>query len=224
MKMVFLNWKMHPVDPARVAELVPKGCLSPQVVVFPPSVYLTLVKSLGHHTGAQNCDLGVLTGGLSPSMLSAVGCEYVLVGHSERRRRVGLESNAVVRNKVEAVLRAGLRCVLCVGETERGDINCVVRQLQAALIRTPDLTRVTVAYEPVWAVGGPASASVAYITTVIEQLRPYFSGNFLYGGSVNTQNISAILGIPGITGVLVGRASLCPRDTIKIIELAQGAN
>jgi triosephosphate isomerase len=175
--------------------------------------------------GAQNChweDQGAFTGEVSAPMLKD-WCSYTLVGHSERRNLFN-ETDEMVRAKLEAVLRAGMRPLLAVGETaeERrlGQTRQVlVRQARAGLMGLPreQLLTCTVAYEPVWAIGAGAEAAPADIAEAVAILREVVeaaasgeasSVRILYGGSVTGESAAELLGATGVAGALVGGASL----------------
>jgi len=178
---------------------------------------------------------GAYTGEISPSMLKVAGCEYVIIGHSERRHIFG-ESNEFINKKVLAAVQEGLRVILCVGETlqerESGLTFTVVEsQLKLGLSGAENyLDRIEIAYEPVWAIGTgvPAKPEDAeevhkFIYSVLEQLNPEASKNVrvLYGGSVKPNNAEEILKQPHIKGVLVGGASLDPESFAKIAEIGE---
>jgi triosephosphate isomerase len=160
-------------------------------------------------------------------MLADAGAKYVIVGHSERRTQHG-ETNETVRRKGEAAIAAGLLPIVCVGETQAeraaGRVAEVVgRQTKES---TPVNGAVVVAYEPVWAIGGSITPTLAEIreahAVVRETLREKLGGaadetRILYGGSVNPKNAREILGVDGVDGALVGRASLKAADFAAII-------
>jgi triosephosphate isomerase len=211
------------------------------VALFPPFVYLDdVAKALAGSRvalGAQNmCDeaSGAFTGEVSAAMLRDVGCKLVLLGHSERRHVYG-EGDALVARKVRAALAAGLDPVLCVGETlaER-DANrteeVVRRQLLAGLesVEPREMARVTIAYEPVWAIGTGRNATARQAGEVHTFLRGVLAARFdegiaqatriLYGGSVKPDNIRELLAAPGVDGALVGGASLKAASFNAIID------
>lgn len=212
------------------------------MLLCPPSVYIPEVcreiKGSGILLGGQNCsteESGAYTGEVSAAMLKNVGCQYVIVGHSERRAMYG-ETDAVVARKFLAAQKAGLIPVLCVGETleerEGGVTNDVIsRQLTAVL----DLSGVeafaqaVVAYEPVWAIGTGKTASPEQAQEVHAFMRGLISERdatiadsiqLLYGGSMKASNAAQLLGMPDVDGGLVGGASLQADEFIKIFEAA----
>lgn len=246
------NWKMNrtaseaPSLVTRLLELVPAQP-SVEVVLAPPftgiPVVARLLTAANHRLslGAQNVfweDRGAYTGEVSVPMLADLGCRYVILGHSERRHVLG-EQDEAVNKKVKAVLRHGLFPILCVGETlaerQRGRTEEVIRrQIDMGLdgVAGRDLKTITVAYEPVWAIGTGQAASVEQAAEVHRQIRsaigviggPAASGaeslRILYGGSVTAQNIGDFLSSREIDGALVGGACLDPEVFAKIIQIA----
>jgi triosephosphate isomerase len=211
------------------------------VVICPP--YLALSEVVERSRGsavkvaAQNMHeerSGAFTGEVSAPMLSEIGVDAVILGHSERRQYFGETDEALAR-KVPAALAAGLEPILCVGESEEardaGQTQAVLeRQLEAdlAAVGPAELARVVVAYEPIWAIGTGRTASpeqaqeaVAFIRdtlridgAAVEQVR------ILYGGSVKPGNAAELMSQPDIDGALVGGASLDPADFAAIVEAA----
>lgn len=182
---------------------------------------------------------GAFTGAVSASMLAACGCSLTLVGHSERRRVFG-ETDAEVREKAEAALAAGLAPVLCVGETgeqrDAGDAeSAVAAQLRAVLEALPEADRpaVTLAYEPVWAIGTGRTATPEIAAAMHRALRAEVARvwndeaaaatRILYGGSVNGDNAAALLESPEVDGLLVGGASLAADSFLAVCAAAVGA-
>ncbi len=232
--MIAGNWKMHKtIDQALslATDIVDMTSgARPEVVIFPPFTALESVAAAidGKHVGYGGQDLhwedqGAYTGEISGPMLADIGCQYVLVGHSERRHIFG-ETDEIVSKKVKAALRNGLVPVLCVGETDeqRQDgktAEVVTRQVHTALdgMQDCDFLTFVIAYEPVWAIGTGKTASPADAGEVCSHIRKLLAdisdncGRFvriLYGGSVNKGNIKAIMAADNVDGVLVGGASL----------------
>ncbi len=194
--------------------------------------------------GAQNIyweDKGAFTGEISGSMLKGLGCQFVLIGHSERRQYFG-EQDSWTNKKVLAALRNGLQPILCVGETlqdrdtEQTDL-VIQRQLRAGLagIDGYTLATMTIAYEPVWAIGTGRAASPEQAVPVhrlIRQTLNELGGSseagrrvrILYGGSVTPQNIADFLASEEIDGALVGGACLDPVSFATLIKVASGSN
>jgi triosephosphate isomerase (TIM) len=242
------NWKMHlSVDGAvRLAgELRAKlgSQRGVRLVVFPPFPFLFPVlaklRDSAIEVGAQDVHpekSGAYTSGVSAPMVRSLGCTTVLVGHSERRSHFG-DGDALVAQKLRAVLAEGLAPVLCVGETlsERQQgrtVEVVTRQLATALApHTADaLASLVVAYEPVWAIGTGLTATPAQAQEVHAQIRGWLAARISpalaarvplqYGGSVNADNAEALLACADIDGALVGGASL---DAAAFTRIARAA-
>ena len=251
------NWKMNPgtLGEARsLAKLMRANQAAneasgrtdlPDTMVFPPAAYLSEVAAClagtGVKLGAQNVSdreesTGAFTGELSAQMLRSLGCEHVLVGHSERRALYD-ETDAVVNGKVRAALKAGLRVTLCVGETldeyeaDLADEVCAV-QLKKGLANV-DVSRaeagdVVVAYEPVWAIGTGLSATPeiaqrvhAGIREVLGQIwTPAAARKVViqYGGSVTPETVDALMAMPDVDGCLVGGASLVAEKFDRLVN------
>ena len=209
-----------------------------EVWFFPPAASLEAVAGAVHgradiRVGAQDIHWeakGAFTGALSAGIVAQAGARATLVGHSERRKIFG-ETDQDTAKKVRAALSGGLTPMLCVGEElrerESGNTLAVVtRQLAAALdgLQTPDLDRVVLAYEPVWAIGTGRNATPQDAGTVHREIRKWLTGHgashprILYGGSVNAGNIAALLGEAEIDGVLVGGASLEPDAWSQLVR------
>jgi triosephosphate isomerase len=240
------NWKMHHGPAAartfveRFVELTrPEPGRS--LWIFPPAVSLAAVSAATRPrpdmlVGAQNVhweSKGAFTGELSIAMVQEAGAQAALVGHSERRHLFG-ETDEQVARKAVAVLKAGLTPLVCVGETlaerEGGRTEqVVVRQLDPLLDRVPpaDWSRVVLAYEPVWAIGTGRNATPDDAAQVHELIR-FTAGRrgvpgrltVLYGGSVSTGNVLALLARPELDGVLVGGASLDADGWAELVGLA----
>lgn len=240
------NWKMN-LDRRAAGELaaavrdhVVRGV---DVGLFPAMVHVDEVARIaaGSHVrvGGQNCSdeaSGAFTGEVSAAMLKDVGARVVLLGHSERRHVYG-EQDAFINAKVRRALGEGLEVMLCVGETidERRDgrTETVCRtQLVAGLegVSREDMARVSVAYEPVWAIGTGETATPEQAGQVHTYLRGIAAGLYdddaaaalriLYGGSVKPDNAAELMAVPDIDGALVGGASLRPDTFLPIIDAA----
>jgi triosephosphate isomerase len=245
------NWKMHGSRAANEALLGELGeRVKPEwhvgVAVFPPYVYLAeAVRALEEaeiDVGAQDVcaePMGAFTGQVAASMLKDIGCRYVIVGHSERRRLYH-EDDTLVARKYAAALNAGLTPVLCVGETleereaERTE-SVVARQLDAvtAMNGVPSLAHAVIAYEPVWAIGtgrtaSPEQAQVvhAYVRHRIHRQDAKISAQvrILYGGSVKASNAAELFSMPDVDGGLVGGASLSADEFLQICAAAAVRN
>lgn len=238
-KIIAGNWKMNgtsAVITELVTSLLQQEATAVEVVLFPPSPYLSHTKRLlaqvNWHLGAQNIsqfDNGAYTGEVSGAMLRDLGCNYVLVGHSERRH-VFLEDDVCVARKFSKAVLHKIVPFLCIGETvsERDTqqtLKVIDRQLQSVLDLPKGaelLANAVIAYEPVWAIGSGQSASVKDAVVVHahikEQLSAYGISNIpvLYGGSVNELNAAEFLECEEVDGLLVGGASL---DANKFMEI-----
>ncbi len=245
--MVAANWKMHKGEAEAVAwadivsARLPQGI---EAVVFPPATALTAVRQTvagrGLQLGGQNLfyeSAGAYTGEISPKMLLAAGCRYVLVGHSERRQIFG-ESDREVGMRLRAALEAGLTPLFCVGEQiedyERADYHgAIQRQMGVALkgLEAEQVARIVMAYEPVWAIGTGRSATVVEAersADIIRQVirRLYGAGinlPIVYGGSVVQENISGFVTVAHLDGVLIGSASLDAELFCTLMEEVAGA-
>jgi|BEDMetMinimDraft_2_1075160.scaffolds.fasta_scaffold06794_2 triosephosphate isomerase len=236
------NWKMN-LGPSQavgfIENLVGRLPELPfvKVAVFPPFISIPAVahSARGHpiHIGAQNChymDKGAYTGEISPYMLVEY-CEYVILGHSERRSYFG-ETDDLISQKVRAALDAGLKVILCVGETKEqreGGVSwkVVEGQLFGSLLTAapnPDPNRIVIAYEPVWAIGTGVTATRESALDMANNIKQKLGSSFsvLYGGSVNSRNCSEFIEPGIIDGLLVGGASVNLDEFIGIINAAVG--
>jgi len=245
--MVAGNWKMNGSSES-VKQLIAgikdgMGALnSAEVVVCPPAVYISRVSGAAEGSaikvGSQNicdADSGAFTGEISGTMLKEVGCEYAIIGHSERRALYG-ESDELVAKRFAAARRNGLKPIFCIGETleerESGVTNEVcARQIDAviALEGVEALADGVIAYEPVWAIGTGKTASPqqaqevhAFIRGKIAALNSEVAEGLriLYGGSMNPGNAQELTGQPDIDGGLIGGASLKAEDFLAICRAA----
>jgi triosephosphate isomerase len=241
------NWKMNTAlsEAKALASSIRKALSgspvsSVETIVCPPFISLAAVREVlqgsGIKVGAQDAhweQKGAFTGEVSPAMLKDL-CEYVIIGHSERRH-IMKESYAIVSQKVKAVYAAGLKPILCVGETleqrQRGGAEGVVRrQLESGLDGVRDIDGLVIAYEPVWAIGTGVAATpdtVREITggAIRAEMAKLYGHDIadevpvLYGGSVNPDNASGFLKDPSIQGTLIGGASLNAEQFVKIVRL-----
>ena len=242
------NWKMYGnTETARhlavqlVAQWSDRAVAerSVEMVLFPPSVHLSLVKGAvagsGIAVGAQNLSQhgsGAYTGEISGDMLVDQGCDYVLVGHSERRDLFG-ESSATVAEKFKAAQSSGLIPILCVGETLRQrqqeqTVAVVTAQIKAVIdcVGLHNVCRAVVAYEPVWAIGTGETASPEQAQQVHRAIRNQLGEvglrtRLLYGGSVKASNAAELFSQPDINGGLVGGASLEAIEFFNIVKRAE---
>ena len=239
-RYVIGNWKMHG-SRSKVATFSQQLRIAPgtdvMVAIAPPYPYLGACADLptGCGLAGQDCsahDNGAHTGEVSASMLLEWGCQWVIVGHSERRTDLA-ESDQLIVDKLSAAIRAGLTPVLCVGESlavrQSGQEEVAVRaQLQAALSEISPAS-LLVAYEPIWAIGTGVTASPEQADAMHAVIRNELTGlmddgaavPLLYGGSVNPNNAGALFDCPHVDGALVGGASLDGASFSKIVEAAQ---
>jgi len=243
-KLVAGNWKMNGLrqDGATLAHELKEragaagGALGCDLLVCPPA---TLISEVGGilagsaiALGGQDCHAapkGAYTGDISAEMLADLGCNYVILGHSERRQGHG-ETDAVLRGKIAAAWRAGLTAILCVGETQRqrqaGEaIEVVSSQLAGAIPDAGAAATLVVAYEPVWAIGTGLTATAEDIGAMHAEIRRRIPAGtrILYGGSVNPKNADTILGLSEVDGALVGGASLNADDFWTIAQSCPAA-
>ena len=240
------NWKMN-LDRAKCLDLIKtiKGRLGDgnerEVAVFAPSIYLADVAAVAQGSplgiGGQTLwyeESGAFTGELSAGMMREVGADRVLIGHSERRQ-IFREPDEWMARKVRCALDGGLLPILCVGETlderqgNRTD-RVIKRQLDFGFqqVRTEDARRLTVAYEPVWAIGTGETATTDQADQAHRMIRKWIgsrlgadaanSTRILYGGSVKPDNAKELMAVEDIDGLLVGGASLRADTFIPIIE------
>ena len=204
-----------------------------EVGLMPPFTLLHSMSerlaNMGVTLGAQNVyneDKGAFTGSICPMMLRDADCHYVILGHSERRSIIG-ESNAKIRSKMNATWLHGMEPILCIGETleqrEKGITNAVLAEQLAILKGAPKDKPLTVAYEPVWAIGTGVTASAQQVTEthafVHEELTKLgHDCRVLYGGSVNPGNAAELMACPGVEGALVGGASLKAESFMEIVK------
>ncbi len=241
------NWKMNK-NLAEAAELV-NGLkvalegkeLKAEVIVCPPYVSLTEVAKLVEGTaiklGAQNMyfeESGAYTGEVSADMLKSIPCEYVILGHSERRT-IFNESNATINKKVKKALEAELKPIFCIGETleerESGIMKAVLEiQVREGLkdVSEAELANIVLAYEPVWAIGTGVTASPeqaqevhAFLRALVTEMYSEAAAEALtiqYGGSVKPNNAEELLGMADINGALVGGACLKADSFAAVVE------
>lgn len=242
--LVVGNWKMHggPATSVKLARELVSGLdpqrLTTQIVVAPPFTDLLEVKkclTTSIALAAQNChceDSGAFTGEISPAMLAEIDCGFVIIGHSERRHLFS-ETNELIEKKLSAVLRHRMRPILCIGETlqerKNGETEKVItQQLDSVLKQLSEdaIGCIEFAYEPVWAIGTGMNASIEQIRDAHALIRRLLNGycgeagareiRIVYGGSVKPENAALIAGVDGVSGLLVGGASLSAESFLKI--------
>ena len=244
-KIVAGNWKMNTTiqegvklteDILRGIESVPAGVT---LIVAPPFTHLSTVSAIiGNNKNpglsAQNCaagEKGAFTGEVSAAMLASVPCQYVILGHSERREYYG-ETNEILLEKIQRVLANGLRPIFCVGEVlEEREANMhfqvVSSQIREVLFRLDpdDFKKVIVAYEPVWAIGTGKTATSEQAQEMHAFIRSFLAESFedlanstpiLYGGSCKPSNAAELFARPDVDGGLIGGASLKADDFLAI--------
>jgi triosephosphate isomerase len=244
------NWKMHKTvaeAEAYVAELngALGGVEGVEVGLCVPFTALAACVDAARGTGVEifaqtmhEAAQGAFTGEISAGMLTDVGVDGVVLGHSERRQMFG-ETDKALAQKLVAALAAGLHPILCVGETEeeheRGDTERRLRhQVQEGLhdLSPDDIARVTIAYEPIWAIGTgkvatPAQAqeAIGFVRALVADRAPAAAEvvRVLYGGSVKAENAAELLALPDVDGALVGGASLDAASLAAIVHAARGA-
>jgi len=240
------NWKMNTLREEAVTLI--DGILREagnfgdiDVVLFPPYLFLEMAVQMCRKSsiriGAQNAfyeEQGAYTGEISPFMLRDIGCEYVILGHSERRRYFG-ETNAIINKKMKSCIEAGLAPVLCIGETlyqrQQGKTFDILNEQIVYGLEGIDgsfIKKAIIAYEPVWAIGTGMSASTAqaqeahgYIRNTLDSFTDMETAGqvrILYGGSVNPKNARELLEEDDIDGALVGGASLKPESFCEIVK------
>ena len=245
------NWKMNLTaaeSTALAGEIAGKisgGC-GVEVALCPPFVYLAAVRQVLETSiiasGAQDVyweSNGAFTGQISPAMLVDVGCEYVIIGHSERRHSVSPpEDDQIINRKVLAALAGGLKVIMCIGETleqrSRDMTESVLdEQLRGGLAKLDSslAERLVIAYEPVWAIGtgqtatsAEAQETHAFVRARLAELLGSAAAGAIriqYGGSVKPGNAAELLAQPDVDGALVGGASLKAADFLEIIKAGE---
>lgn len=247
LKIAAGNWKMNtsPAEAVALATTLAQEILTDKdtlMILAPPFVHLNAVqeqiqKSEGIYLAAQNCHeekKGAYTGEIAATMLAAVGCKYIIVGHSERRQYFA-ESDSLIGKKINAVLAENMYPILCVGEpleVREADKQeeLVKTQLENGLfhLSETDVRKVVIAYEPVWAIGTGKTASPEQAQDMHAFIRQLLQKKYgkeiadlipiLYGGSCNAANADAIFAKPDVDGGLIGGASLKAADFIAIYE------
>ncbi len=247
MKYLIGNWKMYlnhqeSVDLAK-AVVKQKKHKNITLAVCPSFENLEMVGKILKKTnillGAQDAfwlERGAATGEISPKVLKELGCTYVILGHSERRAHFG-ETNAMIQKKLVASIEAKLVPILCVGETKRerdeGKARRVVmEQLEACLAGVPILKakELLIAYEPIWAIGTGEAADVEEIVTMFAAIKKWLASQYpnlairkkihlIYGGSVDSRNITSYLRENSIEGALIGGASIKSKEFAAMVDV-----
>jgi len=250
--LIVANWKMNPttLEGAKLLfEAVKKevkNIKKVEIVICPPFTFLSNIQYpiSNIKLGAQDCfweEKGAFTGEISPLMLKNLGCEYIIIGHSERRK-LG-ETDEMINKKIKAVITAKLKPILCIGETEKerrkgktlqvlknqlrqdlkGIENCKLESKKISSsppsLHCSVIENLIIAYEPVWAIGTGNPCSSKEAKKVFLFLQKFFGKvPVLYGGSVDSENAASYIHEANFQGLLVGGASLNPKEFIKIIK------
>lgn len=243
-KTVIANWKMYGnsasakawADSFRAISQATNDKSQATIIVCPPAPLLSLLKTefldLPIFLGGQDCHSqteGAFTGDISADLLKDIGCSHVIVGHSERRNNYA-ESNEIVSKKADYAIKAGLIPIICIGETaierENGQtIEVLSKQIAESIPKNVAKNNFILAYEPIWAIGSgnvptinEISAAHCAILSEVSKLTGLASDSvsLLYGGSVKAENAKEIMQVQGVSGVLVGGASLKAEEFFKI--------
>lgn len=247
--LIIANWKCNPVTLVEAGNLFNtirrgiKGIKKAEVVVCPPFIFLESLVRLSSKTislGAQDCfweNKGAFTGEVSPAMIKKIGVNYVILGHSERRKYFS-ETDEVVNKKIKKSLKEKLKPILCIGETieekKQGDKIKVIREeLKRGLkgISQKEIKNIIIAYEPIWAIGTGENCSIEETMSSVLLIRKMISKIYsrqiaaktriLYGGSVTSRNAGDYIKTIGVNGLLVGGASLKPNEFLNIVKSGQ---
>ena len=245
--LIAANWKMNKdikeaVSFVKDFKKLVKNAKNIDIAICPPFTLLfelnELLKNSGIKLGAQNMhfeEKGAYTGEISPLMLKDAGCEYVILGHSERRQHFN-ETDDLINKKVKAALKNKLKPILCIGETLQQRNNnktteIIENQLMNCLngINENEIKNIVIAYEPVWAIGTGKNAAPEQAEEVHKFIRSLLSKKYnkkisdnvrvIYGGSVKPENIKDLMKMRNINGALVGGASLDPKSFAEICNV-----
>jgi triosephosphate isomerase len=239
--LIVANWKMNPQTYKEAEDLFQnilkhtKKASNVEIVLCPPFTWLTDFSHKNKSSilfGAQNVffeEKGAYTGEISPHMLKSSKVDYVIVGHSERRKYFN-ETNDIINKKIKAILQAGLNPIFCIGENIDEDKQSVLeKQITEGLksISRDQVKNLVIAYEPIWAIGtgnncsiNQTMSSILLIRKIISQLYTRELANnmkILYGGSVNSKNAAEYVKDAGTNGLLVGGASLHAEEFVNIV-------
>jgi triosephosphate isomerase (TIM) len=237
------NWKMNGLKAAAgefeaMLAGAPAVAAKADLLVCPPATLITAFADMARNTavkvGAQDCHpkpSGAHTGDISAEMLADAGAAAIIVGHSERRADHG-ESDLLVRQKAEAVWRAGLKAIVCIGESEEqrnaGQTLEILRgQLHLSLPDSSTADNLVVAYEPIWAIGTGRTPTATDVEQIHRFIRDFLTERFkgegaemriLYGGSVKPSNAAELMAVANVNGALVGGASLKAADFLAVAQ------
>ena len=241
-KVLAANWKMNllrneALDLYEDLNTSLRNLQGIEIIVFPPSIYISELQSKGSLSlGIQNIyfqNNGAFTGEIAAAQAKSIGCSYVLIGHSERRE-LFLESDALLKEKVNSAIAENLKIIFACGETleirtKKEHLSFVKKQLENSLFHLSEIEILNciIAYEPVWAIGSGLNASAEQAEEMHSEIRNLISKNYsdkiaqqlsiIYGGSCNTNNAAQLFDCPNVDGALVGGASL---NSYTFLELA----
>jgi triosephosphate isomerase len=222
--LIVANWKCNPATLKEAENIFQKteegikDVKNVETIICPPFIYLLKIISENPaiKTGGQDCyseEKGAFTGEISPNMLKEIGCQYVIIGHSERRK-YQKETDEMINEKIKASLRAGLNPIICIDNVDqiKKDIDGLSSQ---------DLDNLAVAYEPIWAIGTGKACGISEAKEMSMAIKEILGNSIsvLYGGSVSSQNAQGYIKEAGFNGLLVGGASLKPEEFIEIIKI-----
>jgi len=220
--LIIANWKCNPLTlnealdifESAKKQITEKGLKNTEAVICPPFQYIEFLKSdlNALMLGGQDCysqEKGAFTGEVSALMLKNSGCQYVIIGHSERRK-YQKESDELINEKINAALKAGLKPVLCIDQVSQLEID----------LKDVSYKEVAVAYEPLWAIGTGKACGIPEALDMNQKIKEVLGKDaiVLYGGSVKSDNARGYIEEAGYNGLLVGGASLVPDEFFKILE------
>jgi len=241
--LIVANWKLNPTTIKKAKWLFNsvknevKNIKKIETVICPPFIYLPELKPKGVKLGAQNCfweKEGAFTGEISADMLKSLDCKYIILGHSERRQYFK-ETDLMVNKKIKAVLKLKLKLIFCIGETgqekNKGKTQKIIKsQIEKGLkgVSKEEVKNISIAYEPIWAIGTGKACQPLQTKVINLVIRKVISKLYsrklaeeiqiLYGGSVKRENALSYLKESGMKGLLIGGASLKPKEFIGIIK------
>jgi len=220
--LIVANWKMNPQTLAEAKRLFDsvkngiKGIKNTEIVICPPFIYLSNIQNLKSNIqlGAQDVfweEKGAFTGEVSAKMLKDLGVSYVIIGHSERRK-YQKEKDEIVNKKIKTALENGLKPILCIEK-----ISQIKKAVQG--ISKEKIKKIILAYEPIWAIGTGKACGIPEAKKVNSSIKRIFKRNILlYGGSVNSENARDFIAKAKFQGLLVGGASLNPKEFVKLVK------
>ena len=239
-KLIVGNLKMNMVadDISNYLKIANKNIYSDKVVICPTNIYIPYFLKQRYSVGIQNIageEQGAYTGEVSAKQAYSLGVKYSLIGHSERRQMYN-ETDLIIGKKIKMAIKNNLYPIVCIGETNEDKAmlrteRILKKQINYALknLTLEEMDNVIIAYEPVWAIGTnkiPSNqdikSTISYIKLLISNLYGYNNIRVLYGGSVNSKNISQLVKIDNLDGFLIGGASLKIEEFLNIIEVTNG--